>query len=183
VIGIGMLAASYNFYESAQRSLKRAQSQLRAARTKYRTVDEQEAMIATFYPQFVELEGQGIIGRERRLNWIESLRRADENLKLPRLSYSIDSQEPYTAEFPMAGGVYRPFASEMSLSLGLLHSQDLFDLLARLDESAQGLYSVDSCNMVRRREAPGGPRDTHLSSDCKLRWYTIKKPGDEGVSS
>jgi hypothetical protein len=183
VLGISMLAASYHFYESADRSLKRAQSQLRAARAKYRTVDEQEAMIATFYPQYVALEGQGVIGREKRLDWIESLRRADENLKLPRLAYSINSQEPFTAEFPLAGGVYRPYASEMNLSLGLLHGQDLFALLANLDESAQGLYSVQRCNMVRRRDTPGNPTESHLTSDCQLRWYTIKKPGDEGASS
>jgi len=183
VVGIAMLVASYQFYESADRSLKRAQSQLRASRAKYRTVDEQEAMIATFYPQFVALEGKGIIGRERRLDWIENLRRADENLKLPRLGYSIEGQEPFTASFPLASGVYRPFASEMTLSLGLLHGQDLFDLLARLDENAQGLYSVDRCTLVRRLDRPGNPRQSHVDSDCQLRWYTIKKPGDEGATS
>jgi hypothetical protein len=183
VVGIGLLGATFHFWESTDKSLKRAQSQLRASLAKYRTVDEQEAMIATFYPQFVALEGQGIIGRERRLDWIENLRRADETLKLPSLAYSINTQEPFTAEFPLAGGVYRPFASEMDLSLGLLHGQDLFDLLTRLDESAQGLYSVDRCSLERRRDTPGSPKESHLTSSCHLRWYTIKKPGEEGSAS
>ncbi|MEJ2089945.1 MAG: hypothetical protein P8Y69_16010 [Gammaproteobacteria bacterium] len=183
VLGIGMLTASYHFWESADKQLKRAQSQLRASRAKYRTVDEQEAMIATYYPQFVALEGQGIIGRERRLDWIENLRRADETLKLPRLAYSIDTQEPFEAQFPLGGGVYRPYASEMSLSLGLLHGQDLFNLLTRLEEAGQGLYSVDSCTLVRRRDTPGSPRAAHLTSECQLHWYTIRKPGEEGTAS
>jgi hypothetical protein len=183
ILAVGLLGASYHFWESSNKSLKSAQSQLRASRAKYRTVDEQEAMIATFYPQFVALEGQGIIGRERRLDWIENLRRADENLKLPSLGYSIDTQEPFTAEFPLGGGLYRPYASDMSLSLGLLHGQDLFNLLARLDEAGQGLYSVDRCRLERRRELPGSPREAHVNSSCLLRWYTIKKPGDEGATS
>ena len=183
VLAVGMLGASYHFWESADKSLKRAQAQLRASRAKYRTVDEQEAMIATYYPQFLALESQGIIGREQRLDWIENLRRADETLKLPSLTYSISTQEPYTAEFPLPGGIYKPYSSEMSLSLGLLHAQDLFSLLARLDDSAQGLYSVDNCSLVRRRDTPGSPREAHLSSQCQLRWFTIKKPGDEGASS
>jgi hypothetical protein len=183
VVSVGMLGASYQFWESADKSLKRAQNQLRATRAKYRTVDEQEAMIATFYPQFLELASQGIIGRERRLDWIENLSRADENLKLPSLTYSIDTQAPFAAEFPLAGGAYRLYASQMNLTVGLLHGQDLFNLLGRLDDDAQGLYSVDRCSLVRRRDVPGSPRQVHLTSSCQLRWFTIKKPGEEGAAS
>ncbi len=183
VVSIGMLSASYQLWESADKSLKRVERQLRAARDEFRTIDEQEAMIATFYPQFQELERQGIIGRERRLDWIENLSRADENLKLPKLAYSIDTQELFSTEFPLAGGAYKLYASKMNLNLGLLHGQDLFNLLRWLDDDAQGLYSVDTCDLVRRLDDPGSPRQAHLTSNCKLRWYTIKKPGDAGAAS
>jgi len=176
-VSVGMLAASYQFWESTDKSLKSVQSQLRASRTKYRTVDDQEAMIAAFYPRFVELEGKGIIGSERRLNWIENLSRADENLKLPSLAYSIDTQAPFTAEFPLASGAFRLYASQMNLTLGLLHGQDLFSLLGTLEENAEGIYSVDRCSLSRRRDVPGSPREAHLTSSCQLRWFTIKKPG------
>ena len=183
VVSIGMLSASYQFWESTDRSLKGVERQLRAAREKFRTIDEQEAMIATYYPQFQELERQGIIGREHRLDWIENLSRADENLKLPKLAYSIGAQEPFSAEFPLAGGAYALYASNMSLDLGLLHGQDLFKLLGWLDDDAQGLYSVDTCDLVRRMDDPGSPRQAHVTSNCELRWYTIRKPGDTGASS
>jgi hypothetical protein len=183
VVSIGMLSASYQFWESTDKSLKGVERQLRTAREKFRTIDEEEAMIATYYPQFQELERQGIIGPERRLDWIENLSQADENLKLPKLAYSIDTQEPFTAEFPLAGGAYELYASKMDLQLGLLHGQDLFNLLSWLDDDAQGLYSVAACNLVRRRDDPGSPKQAHLTSNCELRWYTIKKPGDVGASS
>ena len=177
VVSIGMLVASYQFWESADKSLKRAESQLRASRARFRTIDEQEAMIATFYPQFQELERQGIIGRERRLDWIENLGLADETLKLPSLAYSIDAKERHTTEFPLADGAYKLFASQMNLDLGLLHGRDLFDLLSRLDENAEGLFSVDSCRLTRRREEPGSPKDAHMTSTCQLYWYTIQETG------
>ncbi len=183
VVSIGVLSASYQFWESTGKSLKRVERQLRDARDKFRTIDEQEAIIATYYPQFQELERQGIIGRERRLDWIENLSRADENLKLPKLAYSINTQEPFSAEFPLAGGAYELYASKMNLDLGLLHGQDLFNLLSWLDEGAQGLYSVDACALVRRRDDPGSPRQAHLTSTCQLRWFTIRKPGNPGASS
>jgi hypothetical protein len=183
VVSIGMLSASYQFWESTEKSLKGAERQLRVARDKFRNIDEQEATIATYYPQFQELERQGIIGRERRLNWIENLSRADENLKLPKLAYSIDSQARFTTEFPLAGGAYALYASKMNLSLGLLHGRDLFNLLSRLDDDAEGLYSVDRCGLVRQMDEPGSPKQAHLTSECQLRWYTIRKPGDTGASS
>ena len=183
VVSIGMLSASYQFWESTAKSLKGVERQLRTARDKFRTIDEQEAMIATYYPQFQELERQGIIGRERRLNWIENLSRADESLKLPKLVYSIDTQAPFTAEFPLAGGAYELYVSKMNLTLGLLHGRDLFALLSWLDDDAEGLYSVDRCGLVRQMDEPGSPKQTHLTSDCQLLWYTIRKPGDSGAAS
>ena len=183
VVSIGMLSASYQFWESTAKSLKGVERQLRTARDKFRTIDEQEATIATYYPQFQELERQGIIGRERRLNWIENLSRADESLKLPKLVYSIDTQAPFTAEFPLAGGAYELYVSKMNLTLGLLHGRDLFALLSWLDDDAEGLYSVDRCGLVRQMDEPGSPKQTHLTSDCQLLWYTIRKPGDTGAAS
>jgi hypothetical protein len=183
VVSIGMLSASYQFWESTAKSLKGVERQLRTARDKFRTIDEQEAMIATYYPQFQELERQGIIGRERRLNWIENLSRADESLKLPKLVYSIDTQAPFTAEFPLAGGAYELYVSKMNLTLGLLHGRDLFALLSWLDDDAEGLYSVDRCGLVRQMDEPGSPKQSHLTSDCQLLWYTIRKPGDTGAAS
>jgi len=183
VVSIGMLSASYQFWESTDKSLKGVERQLRAAREKFRTIDEEEAMIATYYPQFQELERQGIIGPERRLDWIENLSQADENLKLPKLAYYIDTQEPFTAEFPLAGGAYELYASKMDLQLGLLHGQDLFNLLSWLDDGAQGLYSVAACDLKRHRDDPGNHKQAHLTSNCELRWYTIKKQGDVGASS
>ena len=73
VISAAMIGASYQFWETGDRELKRAERTLRASRAQYRTVDEQEAMIATYYPRFLELEVQGVIGGERRLDWIENL--------------------------------------------------------------------------------------------------------------
>ena len=51
----GMLGVSYRLSESAENSLQRAHTGLRIARDKYRTVDEEEAMIEDYYPRFQAL--------------------------------------------------------------------------------------------------------------------------------
>ena len=182
VVSVVLLGASYHFWESSNRELMRANVGLRAAEEEYRKLDELEQMIATYYPRFQDLERAGIIGEERRLGWTEALERADEELKLPDLKYSIDSQARYKAEYPLPDGAYKLFASEMNLNLGLLHGDDLFRLLAVLEEDAEGLFSVDSCNLTRVRDLPGAGDVPHVRSLCRLHWYTIKQPPTRGSS-
>ncbi len=178
-----MLTASYNFSKSANRAAKQAESERRAAEGRYRQLDDDEVMIATYYPKFQDLEREGVIGAEQRLKWVEALKQADENLKLPNLAYSINTQQRHRPEFPLSDGAYKLFASQMNLEIGLLHGQDLLNLLRRLDDNAGGLYSVDSCQLTRRRDGPGSPKSVHLGSTCRLYWYTVKKPGERGAAS
>jgi len=180
IVTIAMVGASQHFLESNDRTFKKADRARRAAYEEYRNLDNQEQMIATYYPLFQALEKEGVIGDERRLKWTEALDQADSILKLPGLTYSIDAQKRHTTEFPLADGTYKLYASQMTLDLGLLHGQDLFRLFSRLDEDAEGLYSIDSCTVSRSRQEPGGPEEAHLKSTCKLYWYTIRKPSEQG---
>lgn len=177
-----LVGSSYHFWESKDLALKSADRDRRAAELEYRKLDELEQMVITYYPMFQELERLGIIGEERRLNWTEALRDADAVFKLPSLTYSVSTQEPYQdqAEFPLVEGAYKLYASEMNLQMGLLHGEDFFRVLGKLEEDADGLFSVDSCRIERRRDTPGGWEETHLASECRLRWYTIQKPTEVG---
>jgi hypothetical protein len=180
VVAIAMVGASRHFLESNDKVFKKADRGRRAAYDEYRNLDNQEQMIATYYPLFQALEKEGIIGDERRLKWTEALDQADSILKLPGLSYSISARKRHSTEFPLEEGAYKLYASEMTLDLGLLHGQDLLRLFNRLDEDADGLYSIDSCAVSRSRQDPGSPKETHLKSTCKLYWYTINKPREQG---
>jgi hypothetical protein len=162
-----LVGASYHFWEANDRSFKRADMERRTAEDEYRKLDELEQMVATYYPLFQDLERDGVM-----------------TLKLPGLTYSIDTQERHRTEFPLADdGAYKLFVSEMNMDLGLLHGEDLFRLFDKLDEDADGLFSVEACSLTRRRDDPGRWQDPHLRSNCRLLWYTIKKPGEGGSSS
>jgi hypothetical protein len=174
-----LVGTSYSFRETNEGIFKRANSERRLAEEEYRKLDELEQMVAIFYPKFQDLERDGVIGEERRLKWTEALKVADENLKFPNLTYSIDTQDRHKTEYPLPQGAYKLFASEMKLDLGLLHGEDLFRLLGRLNEDADGLFTVDSCSFSRGKDAPGNWQDPHLRTTCKLLWYTIKKPGEK----
>lgn len=187
VVSGTLVGTSYYFWEKVDKSYSRVLVELRKVRDRFHQVDEEEEMIAAYLPRFQALEGEGIIGREHRLNWIESLREASQRKRLPALSFVIDSQEAFDPEFPLAeSDVFEVYTSEMQLDMGLLHEGDLLSLLRELERDAKGLFSVASCRMLRaaeRVDAEPDPSKAHVNSSCSLRWYTIRRPGEEGASS
>jgi hypothetical protein len=147
----------------------------RSVSNKYFAVDEEEKLIKKYYPVFVHLYNEGVIGRELRLNWVETLRKAGEEIDISSLSYEIHSQELYTPSFPVMTGRYNLFRSVMSLNMQILHEGDLFRLFEFLDQKAKGAYNIENCTITststKISEKPGS---SNLSAKCELTWYSIK---------
>lgn len=143
---------------------------------RYLDVDEEERTIKEYYPKFIKLYNYGEIGQERRLDWIETLRSAGVDIKLPSLSYTIDSQKAFIPNFAINMGRYRLFKSDMSLKIQLLHEGDLFNLLKELDSKAKGLYRVSNCKLTNniRGKLSDDPNVANVSADCLLEWFTLK---------
>jgi hypothetical protein len=169
-----LLAASFYFRDEMRSVYRDHQARFQTVSRKYLMVDEEERVIERNYPDFIHLYEKGILGDEHRLNWLETLRAAGERVKLPELVYQIDSQEPLTPEFDIATGAYQIFSSNMELRLGLLHEYDMINVFKLLDNQAEGLYSVRSCQIRKTREQVLISKTaTNLSADCDLTWYTI----------
>lgn len=178
-ISAGLLGSSFYFWEKMNRMYQRERSALFNMRTQYQNIDEEDKIIERYLPIYRELESKGIMGNERRLDWIDTLRQASHRVELPALRYLIDSQSVYQPEFLVPTGGFQIYASNMQLDLGLLHEGDLNALLADLDANATGLYTVASCDLRRmhnQAEFVKRADATNLKADCGLRWLTIKQP-------
>ena len=150
-------------------------AQFKSISNRYFAVDEEEKQIKEYYPLFNDLYNGGVIGRERRLNWIEVLREADEDLGILGLNYDIRSQEVYKPGFKVTLGKYKLFRSIMSLNMQLLHEEDLFRLFETLDRKALGSYNVTSCSMaLKGKKISDNPDVANLNVECELIWHTIK---------
>ena len=175
-----VVAASHRYSDNMKRAFQRANSTLLGIRGRYQSIDEEEGLIETFLPRYLALEDRGVIGREHRLDWIETLRSASKDLRLPELRYAIASQEPYHADYPLEPGVFQVYVSSMALDLGLLHEDDLPALLERIDQGARGLYRVSRCTISRTRPEFGtDPTTPNLRANCVLEWLTIRQPESE----
>jgi len=173
----GVLAGtSYYFRESMQKEYTRNNALFQDISRRYLAVDQEEQLINQYFPAFVRAYNKGLIGREHRLNWIETLRQSGEKIKLPSLGYEIVSREEFIPGFQLNSGSYKLFSSEMNLRLGLLHEGDLVNLLNYLDRHAEGNYSVSECLFRRARsniDIKSSIDKPNISATCVLQWFTI----------
>ena len=178
-----MVTASYYFRQRMEHEYQAHHAEFREASRKYLAVDDEERIIAEFFPGFRRLFEHGLLGRERRLSWLETLRRASDDIGLKQLAYKLDAQREAKPDFAIQLGQYRLFVSTMSLNLAMLHEGDLLRLFHALDEDALGQYSVRRCVLKRSNvNLDLSAATANLSADCSLDWWTINLPGERGLS-
>ena len=73
-----MVTASFYFRQNMEREYQAHHAEFREASRKYLAVDDEERIIDQFFPEFRRLYEAGLLGRERRLSWLEALRRAGD---------------------------------------------------------------------------------------------------------
>ena len=180
VASAAMVSGSHRFRQTMEREYQDNHARFRNASQQYLAVDEEERMIEDFYPEFVRLYRGGMLGKERRLSWLESLRQAGDTIKIPELAYKLEAQREMPPEFELPLGGYSLFVSPMNLSLGLLHEGDLLQLLQALDRDALGQYSVKSCSI--KRSTPDLNLDmieANITAECQLDWWTVDLAGEQ----
>ena len=171
-----LIGGSLYFKKKMDLEFRRNNVVFQSNSNRYLAVDEEEKLIREYYPKFVDLYNFGEIGQERRLDWIETLRSTGVDIKLPSLSYTIESQKTFMPTFSVNMGRYRLYKSDMNLKIQLLHEGDLFKLLDQLEQKAKGLYRVSNCklnNNIRGR-LTDDPDIGNVSADCLLEWFTLK---------
>jgi hypothetical protein len=174
VVASSMLYASLYFKKQMKQEFARNDARFKSISQRYLAVDEEEKLITEYYPKFIELYNNGVIGKEQRLNWIEVLRRLTSEMKLPRLSYQIESQQPYTPGYSVKMGEFKVYSSKMNLDMALMHEGDLFTVIEELEKKAKGDFAPASCNMQSMSAIVEEPDAANITVSCELRWYTIK---------
>lgn len=174
VLSAALIGAGGYFRDRMRDEFTAEQQRFRNISMRYLAIDEDLRIIQEQLPEFERLYRAGIIGAERRLDWLELLRVAAESIRLPEFSYRIEPQRPHATELPLQLGRYELRSSLMTLDLGLLHEGDLLELFRFLDARADGLYHVTRCALDRIES--GAEAETlraHIKAQCELSWFTI----------
>ena len=175
-VGAAAAGGAIRFHDDAVRGYERQKARLASVRSRYRAIDDQRRLIETWLPPFRALQAEGVIGEERRLAWIETLRASAARARLPSLRYRIERRAAYEAGLGL-DGAWRPFATMVRLEAGLLHEGDLVRLIRELAARDPGLHRIERCDV--RRAGPDfvmRPGAVNLSVECDLRWITFGRP-------
>lgn len=175
-IGAVVAGGALRFHAEASRGYEREKSRLESVRSRFRTIDEQKRQIETWLPAYRSLEASGVIGEERRLEWIETLRAAAARVGLPSLRYRIEPRAEFAAEPGLDTGGHGAFSTVVRIEAALVHEGDLERLFGELAGADAGLLRIERCGI--RRSGPEllmRPGAVNLSAQCDLRWITLAR--------
>lgn len=164
--------------DRAHLRLTQEEAQLRAARLRIQNAGEERDMIGRYLSAFRQLEQAGFVGEEQRINWLDSLRAANQQSDIYGVEYEISPQRPYAYGAELSPGTLLLKESVMKLKLRLLHEEDLPRFLQALSRQGGGYFAVDEC--VLKRIKPGEVEakiaQPNLVAECELSWLTAKPP-------
>ena len=177
-IGAALVLGSQFYLQENESTYFRERARLDGIAGLYRTAENDRSLYGQYVTRYEDLERQGVIGDEPRLNWVEALERINQTLKLPVLRYEIQPQTPVS----LPGSRYnkeiiRVYRSTMSFDAGLLHEGDLLVLLTELRRQTNGRFEVRECGVKFASAARGvafNIRQPNLVASCMIDWYTLK---------
>lgn len=173
--GVAALIAAGSYAERTERDLATARAERVAVQTRLALATDEGREIQARLVDYQNLRTRGVLGDERRLDWVETIKQIKLDRKIYDVRYSIEPRR--TLDFP---GV-RPepgielLSSRLKLDASLLHEGDLFDLLDDLRARLAPVVVVRSCEMARteRSRVAAGP-GARLRAECVIDLVTLR---------
>jgi hypothetical protein len=183
VLGMTLLAAivvmwfSGGVLDNAERTKAQREAQLRDARLRILNAGEEKEMIARYLASYQQLTRAGFVGDEQRINWLDSIRMANEEARTFGVEYDIGAQKPYIYAAELNPGQLALQESVMHLKFRLLHEEDLPRFFNALSRYGGGFFTVEQCHIRRMRSGEADRAVTvqpNLAAECELRWLTVR---------
>jgi len=182
LISAGLVSGSAYIRQSNLNTLAATQPLSEQARDKYTQAANERREIHDFQPKYIQLMKTGFIGEEKRLDWVEGIKRIQEQRSLLSIHYEISPQVGFQEDPTLETGELELRGSKMKFKMLLLHEMDLLNFLDDL-KSIQ-VYSLHDCNVSRIRQAMPERLSPRLDGECSLYWVTLsKRAGAEGADA
>lgn len=177
-VGAAAVYASLQMLQAEKKNHAAAQARRAESQNKLVRARDEEQELKQKIARYNALVSNGIIGEERRLEWVELIRRIRSERKLFDIEYEVIPQGAIDASIlPGASGSYEFLSSTMLMKLKLLHEEDLLNFLADLRASAGVFLRVRKCDVERLPRSSGEIRGVpaQLAADCTIDWITIRE--------
>jgi hypothetical protein len=163
-------------YLQETRKLGAAASARRAeVQAKLASATEEEREIKSSLQQYQALAARGIVGEEKRLDWVDTVTAIKSERRLFSIRYSIEPQQELDYPGFSRGSGVKFVVSRVKMAMQLLHEEDLLNFIDDLARRGKSYLSVTSCDVRRESRGNGGnvlaPR---LQADCEFDLITIR---------
>lgn len=172
--GAAAIWFSDDFLAAMRRGHVTAERQLLEARNKLQHVQKEREDIETYFGKYRDLIVQGVVGDDRRLDWIEAVEKIRERKQLFSVKYVMSPQKNYIPGPALPTGNFDFNVSNMALQFSLLHEEQLFTFLDDLRAQVKGMPLLEHCSIERASELQELKYAPQLKAECSLNWLTLK---------
>ena len=175
---IALFELAQKFSSDQEKALQQQQNLLNSARQRFQSSGIEKQTITEYLPLYQALINKGLVGEERRLEWVDELRKQHQLNKLFSIKYSIGLQEPYKPNFAsnLEGCVLN--RSIMTLDLDMLHEEDILQLTEALSKKDKEVFMLRDCELTRLNTGAvlSSQLIANLHAKCELDWLTLREP-------
>ena len=174
-LGIAVVVVAKQNHDQMRLQFRQALTERQEIQSRLSRATEEEREIREKLVDYRGLLARGVIGDERRLEWVETIGQIKSDHKLFEIKYQIDPQR--TLELPgiapTADVEFR--VSALKVDMQLLHEGDLLVFIDGLRRSLKSHVLVRSCT-IQRMARPGQERGVapRLRADCVIDLVTIR---------
>jgi hypothetical protein len=173
--GIALLTVTDGVVKRSTGELERARGDRLAIQTRLSQATDEERQIRERLVDYQRLRDAGVIGEERRLDWIETIKEIRAERRLYEVKYSIEARRPVDYPGFRAGGNVEFMVSRMRLDVTLLHEEDLLNLLQDMKQRLQPYVVPRSCRIDRIGSTTSTPvTGPRLRAECSVDLITIR---------
>ena len=172
-LGAGLLWGSQQQLLRARRDHAQERSAAQALHQRYQKAQADEPTIRDTIARFNQHQQQGLIGAENRLEWANAVRSIGQTRRIDKLEFTLAPQRELGKLDP--DGRFSTRASQMKLTMQVLHEGDLLRVLADLHALPGALIQPRRCSLSPL--ANGADQgNSRLAAECELDWITAQAP-------
>ena len=174
-IGVAAVIAASQYLDQTRVQHKIAVADRQASQTKLSRATEEEREIREKLVDYRRLLARGVIGDERRLEWVETIGQIKNEHKLFEIKYRIDPQRKLDLPGVTSSSEIEFRVSALKVDMQLLHEGDLLVFLDGLRSKLKAHVLVRSCSIDRlNRSGQDRGISPRLRADCVIDLVTIR---------
>jgi hypothetical protein len=175
IAGVACYFAADDYLQETKKLGANASAQRAEVQTRLASANEEEREIKANLQQYQALAARGIIGEEKRLDWVDTITAIKNERRLFNINYSIESQRALDYPGFGAGGGVNFVASRVKMDIQLLHEEDLLNFIDDLTKRGKSYLSARSCDVQRAERGSGGTTlASRLQAACVFDLITIR---------